>query len=130
MSEMEFAIFSHANSGGDLLALLLSVCSPGACIRRYGLDAPILQPLPQSLDAAFVLADDLAALPTIAKVRARSPALPIALVSHTPDFALEGIRKRVCDYLIWPLSQDDVGKVLCRISLQKGRSADEIPHGV
>ena len=114
---MEIAIFlpDHEKGlGGSKLALLIHRSVEDANISLFPMNEPMLNPLPLDLDAAFVLADDLEALLTLEKLRIRAPTLPIIVVSHGPDFAMEGIRRQVAGYLIWPLETWDLRKIFMR----------------
>ena len=114
---MEIAIYLpefEKGRGGSKLALLIHRCVENANISLFPMNEPMLHPLPLGLDIAFVLADNLDALLTLEKLRVRAPALPIVVVSHGPDFALEGIRRQVIDYLIWPLETWDLRKTFMR----------------
>ena len=112
---MEIAVFSPDKDGSERLTMLITSNDRSARISVLPMDEPVLRPLPNRFDAAFVLADELGALLTLEKIRVRAPKLPIILVSRRPDFALEGIRQQVSDYLIWPLDAGDVRKSLKKI---------------
>ncbi len=49
---------------------------------------------------------------TVAKIRATDPEVPIAFLTTSPDFTMEGYRYHVDRYILKPVSQEKLGNVL------------------
>lgn len=83
--------------------------------------------VPGDLRAAFVIVDNMRALECARKLSRNN--IPLALVSGSPDYAMEGIRLDVRHYIIRPVGRDDVKTALTRLGLdmQEGSCADEGP---
>lgn len=66
-------------------------------------------------DMAFVAVNGMPAMETARLVRESGGAIPLFLVSVTGEYALEGFRLGVLDYLIQPVSRERIGGAVARI---------------
>lgn len=98
----------------------LQVCLPEASI--WCMDLDDLRPCHPSPAAAFVLVDNMHGLLCLRKV-AELYTSPVVVVSSSPDFALEGIRYHVRDYLIPPILENDLHRALWRLGFYEGGNA-------
>ena len=87
-------------------------------LRQYGLDEPAYNPAPPEVGAAFVIIDDAKALNALRKVSGWGENLSVVIVSNHPQYALEGIRLQVRDYLLFPLTGPEMGEALRRIGFK------------
>lgn len=67
-------------------------------------------------DMAFVGADTMKAVEDARNIREMDVGIPLFLVSEVSDFALEGFRLRVLDYLTKPVSVEAVAEAVGRVT--------------
>lgn len=118
---MKVAIIGPPGPEGETLSSMVREELPGYGLFRSDLDNLRREGLPEDTAAAFVLTEDMHGLFTLRALTGLYPVLPVAVVSASPDFAMEAIRQGVRDYLIFPVLQGDLDRAARRLGLYVGK---------
>lgn len=74
----------------------------------------IQTPLAADVVAAFVLVNTMADVELVRKIAYLNRRVKLVIVSKSPEYGVEGFRIQAVDYLLEPLSSEDVEKALKR----------------
>lgn len=113
-------VASPGETASELCALLAEHLPDDALCCCDPKDLRSDQPV-RRVEAAFVLILDVQDLSALRALTGIYPAMPIAVISKKPDFALEAIRQGARDYLICPLLPEDIDHAARRLGLNAGR---------
>ena len=114
---MKIVVFSPDAGGEEAgkLAALLRELVDGAEILSCGFNEVFLDCAPEDMDAAFICVDNMRALEVVRKLARLH--VPMAIISGSPDYAMEGIRLDVRHYIIRPAERADVRAALERLGM-------------
>ena len=114
---MKIVIFSP-DAGGEearALAALVRGHVESAEVLSCGFNEVFLDRAPEGMDAAFIFVDNMCALEVVRKLARLH--VPMAIISGSPDHAMEGIRLDVRHYIIRPAERADVRAALERLGM-------------
>lgn len=123
---MKIAVLGSPGEMLEAIGSLLAEHLPHEDCIYFEADGICREALPGDTDAAFVLVEDMGGLHTLRTMAELYPLLPITLVSHTPDYALEAIRQNARDYLILPIESRELARALRRMNLPGGKGARHV----
>ena len=114
---MKIVIFSPDAGGEEAreLAALVRGHVESAKILSCGFNEVFLDRAPEDMDAAFICVDNMRALEVVRKLARLH--VPMAIISGSPDYAMEGIRLDVRHYIIRPAERADVRAALERLGM-------------
>jgi len=114
---MKIVIFSPDAGGEEAreLAALVRGHVESAEILSCGFNEVFLDRAPEGMDAAIVCVDNMRALEGARKLARLH--VPMAFISGSPDYAMEGIRLDVRHYIIRPVEGADVRTALERLGI-------------
>lgn len=126
---MNLYVVGSPGKSRDALAGMLGGVLPDIFIHCMDLDG---LPRHRSREpaAAFVLVNNMHGLQCLRKI-AEMYRAPVVVVSSSPDYALEGIRCDVQDYIIPPIWENDLRQALRRLGIacEKGDAHAHIDTG-
>lgn len=124
---MQIAVFGTKRLRREELEALIRSCLTDNSeleVCQYSMEEPIYNQAPPDISAAFVIVDDANALKSLRTVARWVKDLPLAIVSDSPEFALEGVRLQVRHYLLFPLRTEDVREAMLRMGLEVRHSGE------
>lgn len=124
---MKVAVIAPAGGNRETLAVMLRDRLPRHQLVCCGLAGLRQEGLPRDTAAAFALVDDMHDLLALRAVAGLYPALPMAVISHSPDFALDAIRQGARDYLVRPVMREELDRAIRRVGLC-GEGGAQLEH--
>lgn len=124
---MQIAVFGTKRLRREELEALIRSCLTDNSeleVCQYSMEEPIYNQAPPDISTAFVIVDDANALKSLRTVARWVKDLPLAIVSDSPEFALEGVRLQVRHYLLFPLRTEDVREAMLRMGLEVRHSGE------
>jgi two-component SAPR family response regulator len=82
-------------------------------------DTPeLIRPIPRDVCAIFVIVDNAESANCLWPVVNWGEGRPVVIVSNHPQYAITGIKVKVKDYILFPLTEDDMREAISRVGLE------------
>ena len=115
MDTLLIAVCEDLQAERDALSAALEQSAiPSACTVFPSGEALLADYRPGSWDLILmdIFMEGMSGVEAVAQIRARDPDVPIAFLTTSPDYTMEGYRYRVDRYLLKPVRQEDLDELL------------------